>query len=324
MTGAGRWREADEWPLPIAESTPFYLSGDGTAAPAAARAPPAALPPAAGTPSGGLGPGAARRRSARPVRLRPARPAELVGGPRPVGGREAPRRPAAARGEAGRADVHRPGLAAPLEVVGPLGAVLWVSTTAPDTDFVVSLVDVWPDGYVQLVQQGIRGSLPRVGRGAGTRRSRRGLPYRGVPRRYRLPLHRRPPRAGRGRERRVRPLGPQPQHRSRLRRRRRHAHRGADGVPRPGAALARRPAGHRGRAADVDDRRAGRVAGRSVRAAGRDRPLWTRPPACRWASSSATAAASGPTPSCGRSSTPSSCTSSPTWWASAPPPRASS
>ncbi len=49
-----------------------------------------------------------------------------------------------------------PVLAAPLEVVGPLGAVLWVSTTAPDTDFVVSLVDVWPDGYVQLVQQGIR------------------------------------------------------------------------------------------------------------------------------------------------------------------------
>jgi putative CocE/NonD family hydrolase len=49
-----------------------------------------------------------------------------------------------------------PALAAPLEVVGPLGAVLWVSTTAPDTDFVVSLADVWPDGYAQLVQQGIR------------------------------------------------------------------------------------------------------------------------------------------------------------------------
>jgi putative CocE/NonD family hydrolase len=49
-----------------------------------------------------------------------------------------------------------PVLAAPLEVVGPLGAVLWVSTTALDTDFVVSLVDVWPDGYAQLVQQGIR------------------------------------------------------------------------------------------------------------------------------------------------------------------------
>jgi putative CocE/NonD family hydrolase len=49
-----------------------------------------------------------------------------------------------------------PKLTAALEVVGPLGAVLWVSTTAPDTDFVVSLVDVWPDGYVQLVQQGIR------------------------------------------------------------------------------------------------------------------------------------------------------------------------
>jgi putative CocE/NonD family hydrolase len=46
-------------------------------------------------------------------------------------------------------------LAAGLEVVGPLSAVLYASTSAPDTDFTAALVDVFPDGHAQLVQEGI-------------------------------------------------------------------------------------------------------------------------------------------------------------------------
>ena len=45
-------------------------------------------------------------------------------------------------------------LAAPLEVVGPLEATLYAASSAPDTDFTVALVDVFPDGHAQLVQEG--------------------------------------------------------------------------------------------------------------------------------------------------------------------------
>jgi uncharacterized protein len=41
-----------------------------------------------------------------------------------------------------------------IEVVGPLKADLAVSTDAPDTDFMVKLVDVYPDGYEALVNDG--------------------------------------------------------------------------------------------------------------------------------------------------------------------------
>ncbi len=138
VTGAGRWREADEWPLPDAEPTLFYLSGDGTAAPGEL----VAAPP----------PGEEPDRYA----YDPLDPPnwwegkDLWAAAKHLGDR---------RSLEERPDVLTytgQTLVAPLEVVGPLGAVLWVSTTAPDTDFVVSLVDVWPDGYVQLVQQGIR------------------------------------------------------------------------------------------------------------------------------------------------------------------------
>ena len=41
--------------------------------------------------------------------------------------------------------------------VGALKADLWVSTDAEDTDFIVKLVDIYPNGYEALVQdQGFR------------------------------------------------------------------------------------------------------------------------------------------------------------------------
>ncbi len=42
-------------------------------------------------------------------------------------------------------------LAAAVEIVGPVVAELSVSTDAEDTDFMVKLVDVYPDGYEALV-----------------------------------------------------------------------------------------------------------------------------------------------------------------------------
>jgi uncharacterized protein len=156
VTGAGRWREADEWPLPGAVPTPFYLSGDGSAA----------LAPATGMDGPSLAvsvPAPAGRLVPEPAAEEPDRYAydpldppawweghDLWAAAKHLGDR----RPLEQRPDV--LTYTGPALAAPLEAVGPLGAVLWVATTAPDTDFVVSVVDVWPDGYVQLVQQGIR------------------------------------------------------------------------------------------------------------------------------------------------------------------------
>ncbi len=53
-----------------------------------------------------------------------------------------------------------------LEVVGPVKAVLYVSTNQRDTDFTAKLVDVFPDGYARNLTDGIlrlryRNSLER-------------------------------------------------------------------------------------------------------------------------------------------------------------------
>jgi putative CocE/NonD family hydrolase len=42
-----------------------------------------------------------------------------------------------------------------LEVIGPVEVMLWVSTTAKDTDFTAKLVDVFPDGYARNLTDGL-------------------------------------------------------------------------------------------------------------------------------------------------------------------------
>jgi len=42
-----------------------------------------------------------------------------------------------------------------MELTGPVTVTLYASSTAPDTDFTAALVDVFPDGYAQLIQEGI-------------------------------------------------------------------------------------------------------------------------------------------------------------------------
>lgn len=59
-------------------------------------------------------------------------------------------------------------LTKPLEVTGPLQAVLYVGTDAPSTDFTLKLVDVHPDGTAYNVCDGIlRRGYPRSGSGEG-------------------------------------------------------------------------------------------------------------------------------------------------------------
>jgi putative CocE/NonD family hydrolase len=46
-------------------------------------------------------------------------------------------------------------LTEPLVVVGPVRGVLYAESSAPDTDWVVRLCDVWPDGRSMFVCDGI-------------------------------------------------------------------------------------------------------------------------------------------------------------------------
>jgi len=56
-----------------------------------------------------------------------------------------------------------------LEVTGPVSAILYVTTTAPNTDFSVKLVDVHPDGRAYNVCDGLlRRAYPDSARAAPT------------------------------------------------------------------------------------------------------------------------------------------------------------
>jgi len=134
----GRWRSEPDWPLPDARPTPYYLSGDGSLAQAK---------PAAG---------------ADPVSydFNPDHPVPTMGGTVTSGeplmrgggydqreraefyGSRAPYLPVAARPDVLVFETDP--LAEETEVTGAIEATLWVSSDAPDTDFTIKLLDVYP------------------------------------------------------------------------------------------------------------------------------------------------------------------------------------
>ena len=134
----GAWRAESDWPLPDTRWTPFYLHRSGLLAPAVPEEasgfreyvydPGAPVPTIGGTVTSG-----------QPVMVGGA--FDQLEGPRFFGSRE-PYRPLA-----DRADVlvfETPPLDADLEVTGPVVLNLWVSSSAPDTDFTAKLIDVYP------------------------------------------------------------------------------------------------------------------------------------------------------------------------------------
>lgn len=129
------WRTADDWPISAAD-TPYYLraSGDLTA----------------------QAPGSDEW----PVTFRadPQHPNEVPGRAFPGA--------ADARGFEKQAEVRTfttPPLEAPVEWTGKVRAELYVSSTARDTDFIVRVSDVYPDGRSILIMDYIRRARYREG-----------------------------------------------------------------------------------------------------------------------------------------------------------------
>ena len=54
-------------------------------------------------------------------------------------------------------------LTSPVEITGPMSATVWASTDARDTDWTVMLLDVFPDGHAERVQDGIMRARFRKG-----------------------------------------------------------------------------------------------------------------------------------------------------------------
>ncbi|ADB48897.1 X-Pro dipeptidyl-peptidase domain protein [Conexibacter woesei DSM 14684] len=137
VMGADRWRDADDWPLPGTAWTRFHLGGGGALS--------AEAPGAGGEDA---------------YRYDPRDPVPTAGGATFLPGQDvgACAGPLDQRAVQRRADVlvyRTPPLERDVEVIGPVELVLYVSSSAVDTDFTGKLVDVHPDGRAELLTDGI-------------------------------------------------------------------------------------------------------------------------------------------------------------------------
>ena len=138
VMGANVWRDEQEWPLARAAQTAFYLHSGGQA----------------NTLNGD-----GRLSETRPSDERADRFVSDPWNPVPTGQRGGYSRiPTDQRELETRQDVlvyTTPALRSPIEVTGPIEVRLWMSSSAPDTDFTAKLTDVFPDGTSRMLTDGI-------------------------------------------------------------------------------------------------------------------------------------------------------------------------
>ena len=133
VMGENRWREEAEWPLARTVYTPYYLHTDGALSPE--------------KPGAGQAP--------KTYRYDPQDPVPTLGGNimRPELRGSFDQRPLD-----GRTDILRfqtAALEAPLEITGPIRAVLHVATDGPDTDFMAKLSVIKADNRVMNLVDGV-------------------------------------------------------------------------------------------------------------------------------------------------------------------------
>jgi putative CocE/NonD family hydrolase len=146
VMGPNVWREEDDWPLPDTAFTPWYLHSRGDANTAAG--------------GGVLSPDPPGEEPEDVYAYDPLDPVPTVGGATFLPGVWL----AANGGPRDQSPVERrkdvlcytsEPLPRPLEVTGPVRLVLYVSSSATDTDFTGKLVDVGIDGRAEIVTDGI-------------------------------------------------------------------------------------------------------------------------------------------------------------------------
>jgi putative CocE/NonD family hydrolase len=141
VMGENRWRDEQEWPLARTRYTAYYLHSNGRANGLTGDGVLSTEVAAASEP--------ADRYTYDPRHPVPSRGGAMLG----------PRAGMALQNEIeARADVlvyTTAPLTVPLEVTGPVEAILHVGTDAPNTDFTAKLVDIYPDGRAYNLSNGI-------------------------------------------------------------------------------------------------------------------------------------------------------------------------
>jgi uncharacterized protein len=144
VMGENRWLAASQWPPEHTKVERWFLGSDGQANSRAGN--------------GTIARTAAGSASFDRFAADPMNPVPTRGGPMCCTGNPADRPGPADQGDVEtRLDVlvytSEP-LAQPLRIAGSLRARLTISSTAPDTDIVLRLVHVWPDGLATSIQEG--------------------------------------------------------------------------------------------------------------------------------------------------------------------------
>ncbi|QBD74889.1 CocE/NonD family hydrolase [Ktedonosporobacter rubrisoli] len=140
VMGINQWREEEDWPLPDTRYTPYYLHSEGQANTAQGN--------------GRLSTQLAGEEAEDSYCYDPLQPVPTLGGALLTAGNG----PRDQREIEARQDVlcyTTEPLEQAVEVTGTIELVLYVSSSAPDTDFTGKLVDVFPDGYAQNLTDGI-------------------------------------------------------------------------------------------------------------------------------------------------------------------------
>ena len=173
LMGKNEWKSAEAWPLPTTEYADFYLDSGGDANSRFGNGHLTRSAPGE-TPSGSHAP-------ADTFTYDPAAPVPTVGGQACCTQTAKARGAWDQRAVETREDVlvyTSPPLEEGLEVTGPIKAVLYVSSSAPDTDFTVKLVDVAPDGTAYNIQEGVKRARYRDGYGDDAQMMEEGKVYR--------------------------------------------------------------------------------------------------------------------------------------------------
>lgn len=139
--GDNQWRDASTWPIPGTTFTPYYLRSNGDANSREGDGTLSTTPPGTAEPADEYTYDPA---DATPFITDPM--FSQVGGPDDYSTIEL------------RDDVlvfTTPTLTSPLEICGPIKATLWASTDAPDTDFMVRVLNVHPNGFSQRLCDGV-------------------------------------------------------------------------------------------------------------------------------------------------------------------------
>ncbi len=144
VMGRDQWREEDDWPLPGTQYMPLYLRSDGRA-----------------NATAGGGALSTEKPGSEPEDVflyDPRNPVPTHGGwnflPWPFNAGPRDQRALGPRGDV--LCYTAPPQTSELELTGPLELVLYVASSAPDTDFTAKLIDVFPDGRALLLADGIR------------------------------------------------------------------------------------------------------------------------------------------------------------------------